>query len=103
MEFEQGSVENCLPCDINHFNDKKGQIGCFECGGEAVQPLPGQGTCLCLGAGRDFQVRSRKKERRSRKKERKKKRMKKKRKSDRKNNLRKKGGKKIHDQLKIAN
>ncbi|CAH1789583.1 unnamed protein product [Owenia fusiformis] len=51
----KGSVQDCLPCGVDHFNHLYAQTGCFPCGGEAKQPDIGQPTCLCTGAGRDFQ------------------------------------------------
>ena len=52
----KGAIEDCLPCAVNHFNHLEAQKGCFFCGGEAAQPETGKDTCICTGAGRDFQV-----------------------------------------------
>ena len=52
-----GQYEDCLVCPKDHFQHLIGMAGCFSCGGDAEQPLEGQVTCTCYGAGRDFQVR----------------------------------------------
>lgn len=53
---QMGDIAECSNCPVDHFNNLEGQIGCFYCGGEAEQPASGSTTCLCTGAGRDFQV-----------------------------------------------
>ena len=37
-------------------NPYTAQVGCFQCGGQASQPDTGSTTCICNGAGRDYQV-----------------------------------------------
>jgi hypothetical protein len=54
---ERGSrKENCLPCQIDHYNHLTGQSACFHCGGQAKQPYLGQDKCQCNGLHRVFMV-----------------------------------------------
>ena len=54
---EAGSASDCSLCKVDHYNPYLAQTQCFHCGAEAEQPSKGQSTCICRGAGRDFQVR----------------------------------------------
>jgi hypothetical protein len=49
-------MENCLPCNIDHYNHLTGQSACFHCGGQARQPYLGQDRCQCNGLHRVFMV-----------------------------------------------
>ena len=49
-----GSLEECIPCPIDHFNHLVGKTSCLDCGSEASQPQPGQASCVCLGQGQMF-------------------------------------------------
>lgn len=48
--------ENCLPCQVDHYNHLTGQAACFHCGGQASQPYLGQDRCQCNGLHRVFMV-----------------------------------------------
>lgn len=52
------SLSECLDCAEDHYNPYLAQSGCFRCGGQASQPSRGATTCICTGAGRDYQVRA---------------------------------------------
>ncbi|XP_041030352.1 uncharacterized protein LOC121269651 isoform X1 [Carcharodon carcharias] len=49
------SADNCLKCPTNYFDHLTGQIACFSCGPQAVQPEEGQDICICLQNGEIFQ------------------------------------------------
>ncbi|KAJ3590432.1 hypothetical protein NHX12_008383 [Muraenolepis orangiensis] len=50
------SMEGCLSCPSQHHCPRAGLAAPLPCGSDAHQPLPGQSTCICLGAGQSFQV-----------------------------------------------
>lgn len=50
------SAEDCLPCDIDTFQDIEGQAGCFKCGPTATAST-GQITCSCNGDNRAYMKR----------------------------------------------
>ena len=55
--IEEGmSLADCTPCPVNTHNPYIAQQFCYMCGGEASQPSTGGTTCICNGAGRDYQV-----------------------------------------------
>ena len=47
---------NCTLCPKNTYNHLTAQKACFDCGGEATQPIPGQDQCDCSGLHRVFKV-----------------------------------------------
>jgi len=52
-----GSLETCLPCKLDTFQDKPGQKGCTPCGqtSQARSARGGATTCDCIGQFRVFQ------------------------------------------------
>ena len=48
--------ENCLPCQVDHYNHLTGQAACFHCGGQASQSRIGEDKCECNGLHRVFMV-----------------------------------------------
>lgn len=48
--------EDCLLCQVDHYNHLTGQPACFHCGGQAKQPYLGQDRCQCNGLHRVFMV-----------------------------------------------
>ncbi|RUS80256.1 hypothetical protein EGW08_011985, partial [Elysia chlorotica] len=49
------SLSDCIECPVDTHNPYSAQVGCFQCGGQASQPDTGATTCICNGAGRDYQ------------------------------------------------
>ena len=51
------SIGECLPCDVDSYQDKSGQEACIPCGAEAKAPEIGSTNCTCDGKHRVFKVR----------------------------------------------
>lgn len=47
------SLEGCIKCQVNFYNDEPGQAGCQKCG-PTSKSSGGATTCTCNGLGRYF-------------------------------------------------